>query len=213
MIIQRILFPPGLNRLPKLSQPGQFKFTAVGEKTLFIWNRRLMINRIAVLYPWYFCLCTLDVCTETKSCLSLLEACLSSLSPEQCLHLARFCRQVLLWRFVAPFSDIICSEIKSHNWDYYMTLLISKHTHSSTKDKCMEVCVCQRPALEQARMPHCLQHNCKHTIASSRWLALYLFFIFFGQVSPGPSQLAVMLKGATLQGKSKNINRWVLLLL
>lgn len=40
-----------------------------------------------------------------------------SVSPEQCLHLAHFCRQVLLQGFVAPFFAIVCSEIKSHNWN------------------------------------------------------------------------------------------------
>lgn len=43
---------------------------------------------------------------------------------------------------VAPFSAIICSEINSHNWGYYTTLLISEHTHSSTKDKCVCLCAC-----------------------------------------------------------------------
>lgn len=68
------------------------------------------------------------------------------MSAEQCLHLARFCRQVLLWGFVAPFYAIICSEIRSHNWNYYTTLLISEHTHSSTKRQAHRS-VCQRPAL------------------------------------------------------------------
>lgn len=96
------------------------------------------------------------VYTETKIGLSLLEACVSA--PGTLLQTG-----APPGLFVAPFSAIICSEIWSHNWDYCATLLIREHTLQHKRHKCVPEAnaITERPPL--------LQHNCKHTIASSAW--------------------------------------------
>lgn len=53
---------------------------------------------------------------------------------------------------------------------------------------------------------------CKHTITSSGCSVLMMMFsLRFCQVVQGLSQLAAALKGATLQGNSRRINRWATL--
>lgn len=119
-------------------------------KTIFIWLmpsiKRNIITTVLLAFM-HSCIHASDVYKNTKSVWVFWKPVFPlSVSAEQCLHLARFCRQVLLWGFVAPFYAIICSEIRSHNWNYYTTLLISEHTHSSTKRPAHRS-VCQRPAL------------------------------------------------------------------
>lgn len=71
------------------SNPRKFKITSV-DAMFFIWNHCLLIRHVESWYPWYFCF---RASVPTMFTWNLSEfICSFSLSPEQCLHLARFCR-------------------------------------------------------------------------------------------------------------------------